>query len=98
MPAADRLSATSTSYSLWLAAAALWVGCLAAGPWQLTLLGAATIATLPRLPIPARTVLLAAAMVALGSGLAGGRLALQDTGALARLAAAGGTARLTATV
>ncbi len=88
----------------WTALAALWAGCLHSGPWPLAAVGTAAIAVAggtrgrARRATAARLLLVAAGMFLVGSGLAGGRVALVDRGALARLAADGGRGPIVATV
>jgi len=88
-----------TAGSIWVLVAALWAGCLAAGPPAL----AATAALLPLLarygPGPRlRLVAAAGLLVAVGAAIAGGREGLVDSGPLAALAARGGEARVRAVV
>lgn len=84
--------------TVWVAAAAFWLGCLVPGPWPLIAgAGAVPVARLSRRP-GLRLLLVGLALVAAGSGSAGSRLALLSSGPLAERARAGGEAHLTAAV
>ena len=100
-----------TTGAAWLAAGALWVGCLLPGVWWLAVAAIAVAGvgvamgrsrSSPdrdaRRPDHMRLAFVALALGLLGSGLAGGRAALLDSGPLAELAARGGEASMTATV
>lgn len=94
-----------TTGAAWVVAAALWVGALTPGPWWLApaglvLLGAGAVTQRKRAARRRRRLLAVAAvaMLATGSGLAGGREAVRDGGLLPALAARGGSAALEATV
>lgn len=89
-----------TAGALWAIVAALWLGCLLPGPgWLGPLAAAGLAATLRSRLLPAVRLLGAlAAMVALGSGLAGARVGFIEHGPLSALAARGGEAHVAATV
>lgn len=85
--------------SAWIVAAALWLGCLVPGSWALApggvvVLGAACCGR----DGWRRLAGVAVAFVALGSGLAGARVALLSAGPLVQLANHGGEAPFEATV
>lgn len=84
--------------AVWLAVAALWVGCLVPGPWWLGLPGAAALLLFRHAPAVARTAVMVLALVAVGSGGAGARVALLDSGPLMALAQQGGEADMSGLV
>jgi competence protein ComEC len=83
----------------WLVAAALWIGCLVPGSWAVAAIGTALLglARVTRRPV-VRVLVVGVAVLAVGSGLAGMRIAMADRGPLVELARAGGSAELTAVV
>ena len=88
-----------TAATAWLVAGAVWLGCLLPAPWVLAAVGllvlAAARVTSRRV---LRLLLVGVALVAIGSGTAGARIALGDGGPLVDLARRGGSAAMTATV
>jgi competence protein ComEC len=79
-------------------AAALWAGCLLPGPWWLVLVALSLLTVACAGPRGLTMLLVGAALLAAGSGLAGGRVHLQQQGPLADLAASGRAADLYAVV
>lgn len=85
--------------SAWLLAGALWTGCLLPGPWWLLVLAVAAMPIgMARRRDGVRIAAMSMCLLLLGSGLAGGRLALADGAVLAAVAEAGGAVEVLATV
>lgn len=80
----------------WLVAGAVWCGCLVAGPWWLAIAGTLLVWVAAGCSPRTRMALLVVGLVAVGSGSAGARMALLQTGPLETLAAEGGQARIVA--
>ncbi|MPZ73721.1 MAG: MBL fold metallo-hydrolase [Nitriliruptorales bacterium] len=88
-----------SSATVWLLAGCLWLGALRPGPWWVTVPAVAAVLMTAVVPRPsARLLVTAVALLAIGSGIAGGRLLLLSRGPLVALAAEGGRARIVATV
>ena len=87
-----------TTPLVWTAAGALWLGCLLPGPWQLAVAGVLTAFVARAAAGFARVLIVIVALGLVGSGSAGARELLVDTGPLAALARTGGSAPLVGTV
>lgn len=80
--------------------AGTWAGCLAGGPWPVSVAGPVVLlgGAWRGRSSPVRLALVLVGLALTGAGLGGGRTALMDSGPLAGLAADGGEAEITATV
>ena len=97
--ASDVVSPVMTVGAAWLVAGALWLGCLLPGTWILAPAGVLVLVSARMLGSGwRRLVLVAAAFVLLGSGLAGVRVSLLAQGPLMRVGQHGGEGQVEATV